>query len=299
MDRFDATPDAQVAGVAARQHGAVSLAQLRESGLRDDQIRSRVRRGRLYRVHRRVYAVGHARLSLPGRLWAAVLATNGALSHRTAAALWDLTPWHGGALHVTTMAHARTQPGICVHRSRTLSVGDITRDPQHGLPVTTPSRTIIDLTDDDFTATEVRRLCHRADHLNLLDVGALQPPPGRRSKPLDAALNSLRDGGPQIPRSLAEQAFLEIVDDLGLPPPLVNEPLGPYIPDFRWPHLRLIVEIDGRSHLTPAQHADDCERDARNLVEREHRTLRFTRLQVVSRRPYVEGVMSRTCAPRA
>jgi hypothetical protein len=299
IDRFERTPDAVIALIAARQHGVVSLAQLRRARLSDGQIRSRLRRGRLHRIHHGVYAVGHARLALPGRLWAVVLATKGTLSYRTAAALWDLMPWHTGPLHVTSSGSVRTTPTIRVHRSRTLTVGDITRDPQHGLPVTTPSRTIIDLTDDDLTPSQVKRLCHRAAHLNLLDADALQPPSGRRSKPLDAAMKTLRDDGPQVPRSVAEQAFLEIVDDLGLPPPLVNEPFGPYIPDFRWPDLQLIVEIDGRSHLTPAEHAADCERDARNLVEREHNTVRFTRHQVVYRRPYVEGVMRSTLAPRA
>jgi len=276
----------------------VSLAQLRRARLSDGQVRLRLRRGRLHRIHRGVYAVGHARLALPGRLWAVVLATNGALSYRTAAALWDLMPWHSGPLHVTTSASVHTTPTIRVHRSRTLTLDDITRDPQYGLPVTTPGRTIIDLTDDDLTPSQVKRLCHRAAHLNLLDADALQPPRGRRSTPLDAAMKTLRDEGPQIPRSVAEQAFLEIVDDLGLPPPLVNEPFGPYIPDFRWPDLRLIVEIDGRTHLTPQAYDADRERDARNLVERGHHTVRFTRHQVVYRRPYVAGVMSSTAAPR-
>src|SRR3954465_9858730 len=126
MDRFDATPDREVARIAGDQHGVVSLEQLREAGLREEQIRSRVRRGRLHRIHHGVYAVGHARLALPGRLWAVVLATKGTLSYRTAAALWDLMPWHTGPLHVTSSGSVRTTPTIRVHRSRTLTVGDIT-----------------------------------------------------------------------------------------------------------------------------------------------------------------------------
>src|SRR3954468_1188656 len=138
MDRFDATPDREVARIAAGQHGVVSLEQLREAGLREEQIRSRVRRGRLHRVHHGVYAVGHARLALRGRLWAVVLATGGPLSHRTAAALWDLLPWHSGPLHGSPLHRADSAPGIRVHRSRTLTLDDITRDPQYGLPLTDP-----------------------------------------------------------------------------------------------------------------------------------------------------------------
>lgn len=287
----------KIAALAAAQHGVVSLAQLLEAGLREEQIRSRVRRGRLHRIHRGVYAVGHPRLALPGRLWAAVLATGGPLSHRTAAAAWDLMPWPAGPIDVTPTRHREHVAGLRVHRSRTLSLDDITRDPQHGLPVTTPSRTIIDLADV-LTPHRLERVCHRAQQLNLLDARTLSPPPGRRSRALSKALATLARAEPQITRNDAEEAFLEIVADLGLPAPLVNEPFGPYIPDFRWPQLDLIVEIDGRgTHLTPAAFEDDRERDARLLVAGQ-RVLRFTRAQVVFRHAYVAGVMSSTVAPR-
>jgi very-short-patch-repair endonuclease len=126
----------------------------------------------------------------------------------------------------------------------------------------------------------------------------LKPPAGRRSQALHSALESLALAEPAITRSDAEDAFLAIVDELGLPMPRVNEPFGPYIPDFRWPELDLIVEIDGRdTHLTPTAFEDDRERDARLLLQGQ-RVLRFTRQQVVRRRDYVAGVMSSTRAPR-
>ena len=48
--------------------------------------------GRLHRIHRGVYAVGHGKLTLKGRWMAAVLACGpeAFLSHRAALALWDL-----------------------------------------------------------------------------------------------------------------------------------------------------------------------------------------------------------------
>jgi predicted transcriptional regulator of viral defense system len=84
--------DQTVATLAERQHGVVSTAQLHAAGLGRGAIHLRVRRGRLLRIHRGVYAVGHRRLTFRGRLWAAVLACGGVdvavLSHRTAAAVW-------------------------------------------------------------------------------------------------------------------------------------------------------------------------------------------------------------------
>jgi hypothetical protein len=70
--------------------GVVSLAQLRALGLGEGAIKHRVGVGRLHRVHRGVYAVGHRLLRAEGWWLAAVLASgDGAvLSHRSAAAHW-------------------------------------------------------------------------------------------------------------------------------------------------------------------------------------------------------------------
>src|SRR3954470_19097845 len=86
------TPDIGVADLAAERHGVVTRDEMRELGLTDAAIARRARAGRLHRLHRGVYAVGHAAVGLHGRWLAAVLATgDGALlSHRSAAALWGM-----------------------------------------------------------------------------------------------------------------------------------------------------------------------------------------------------------------
>jgi len=94
MREKGAIADVLLARLAANQHGVVSLEQLRAIGISSHAIAHRVRIGRLHRIHRGVYAVGHARLSNEGRWMAAVLACGygAALSHRSAAALWGLLP---------------------------------------------------------------------------------------------------------------------------------------------------------------------------------------------------------------
>ena len=84
--------DEVIAALAARQHGVVARAQLVALGLGHRAIDHRVACGRLHVVHHGVYAVGHRRLTRRGHWMAAVLAAGpGAmLSHRSAAALWDL-----------------------------------------------------------------------------------------------------------------------------------------------------------------------------------------------------------------
>ena len=137
---------ARASGVAARrQHGVVSAAQLRALGLGRDSVRRSREARRLLRIHRGVYAVGHDRLSARGRDWAAILAAGGPelLSHRSAAAVSDLTSAPGGAVEVTALGRSVDRPGVRVHRSATLDV--VHHD--GGLPVTSVTRTLVDLAD--------------------------------------------------------------------------------------------------------------------------------------------------------
>jgi predicted transcriptional regulator of viral defense system len=92
-----------VAAAATGQHGLVTTEQLHATGLSDGGLRHWVRTGRLHRVHRGVYAVGHAALSPQGRRMAVVLACGrgAVLSHTTAAELWGLRNGSSSRWHVT------------------------------------------------------------------------------------------------------------------------------------------------------------------------------------------------------
>jgi very-short-patch-repair endonuclease len=278
--------DFEIAVFAERQHGVVSLAQLLQAGLTRDAIRSRVRAGRLYRVHRGVYAVGHRRLTALGCAWAAVLATDGWLSHRWAAAVWHMTTWPAGAVHITTTAQRRSTDALRVHHSRTLSLDDLTHDPEHGLPVTTPMRTLRDLATTE-TPHRFERLCHRADHLRL--IGANQAGDSRRLKD---ALQALARTGPQITRNDFEELLLEIVAAAGLPQPLVNHVVLGEEVDFFWPEARLIVETDGAAtHLTRAAFENDRRRDAM-LTRAGYRVIRFTWRQLNEEPELVAAILA-------
>jgi predicted transcriptional regulator of viral defense system len=73
--------------LAADQHGIVSRAQLLNAGVGPDTVDRWIKAGRLIRVHRGVYAVGHVPPSPHARAMAAVLACGkgATLSHRSAA----------------------------------------------------------------------------------------------------------------------------------------------------------------------------------------------------------------------
>jgi predicted transcriptional regulator of viral defense system len=147
MTEFLSTADGAIGRMAGRQHGVVTSAQIEAAGIDKDGIAWRVRTGRLHRLDRGVYAVGHRSLSWRGRWLAAVLAAgDGAvLSHTSAAALWQFLRPIPGPVHVLLGAAVRPKPrsGLQIHYSRTLTSRDVTH--RHGIAVTTPARTIEDI----------------------------------------------------------------------------------------------------------------------------------------------------------
>ncbi len=275
----------------------ISTEQLRELGIGRSGVHERVRRGRLHPYWRGVYSVGHTRLTPRARLWAAVLACGGrgaaVLGFRGAAAPWDLMPMPSGAVDVITLRRSCSRPGIRVHKTGTLEPQDVTD--VDGLPLTTPTRTIIDLADQ-LTPHRLERILHRAEVLRILDVTAIHARlaalPGRRSRTLLQALASL-EHGPQVTRSELEERFLALVAQFGLPRPLVNHRVEGHEVDFYWPTHRLIVETDGAAaHLTPTAFENDRARDA-HLTALGHRVIRVTWRQLIERPHEVAQLLRR------
>jgi putative AbiEi antitoxin of type IV toxin-antitoxin system/uncharacterized protein DUF559 len=249
-------PDESIGQVAGRQYGVISTAQLRRLGLSDDAVRARVLAGRLYRVHRGVYAVGHRALPFEARCLAAVLAIGGgptardgsilsywkaAVSHRSAASLWELLPPLDGPLDVIVRRTGGRmgRKGIRVHCSRSLAGGEVTL--RRAVPVTTPTRTIADLRRV-IPERHLRRAKRQAEILGL----PLGPGQGDRT------------------RSDLEGDFLDLCECHPLPPPEVNVPIGSDLVDFLWRAERLVVETDSYLyHRGEVAFQDDRKRDLR------------------------------------
>jgi very-short-patch-repair endonuclease len=292
MEGFHHPPDRRLAEIAARQEGVVSIAQTRAAQLGQGALEHRVRQGRLHRVHTGVYALGCRPLGFRGTLWAAVLARGGpgcaVLSHQSAAVLWDLLASVRGPVHVTTRHQSASTQAIRAHRSGTLEWStDVTEI--DGLPVTTVGRTLVDLADvlDPY---KLQRVCHRAQHLGLLDVATIDPGPGRRTRALQAAFATLARAEPQVTRNDFEEALLALVDRAGLPAPRCNVPLLGYVADFVWPDDLVVVETDGRDHRRASRYESDRERDAKMLLA-GYRVVRFTWRQVTERPDYVVATL--------
>jgi very-short-patch-repair endonuclease len=273
--------DEALANLADRQWGVVGLAQLRALGFSDGAVKHRVRVGRLHRVQRGVYAVGHRALRVEGRRLAAVLACGprAVLSHRSAAAHWGLLATDQERVDVTAPASRHGVPGIRLHRTRSLDAQDTAN--HEGIPITTVSRTLLDLAAT-ARSDQLERALAQAMHLQRYDHRAITDvitrSNGHRGTKVLAQATKQE---PQITKSAWETRMLTLVRKARLPEPICNRPLhvpdyGECKPDFYWPAHNLIVETDGwEAHRTLAAFRADRAKDAA-LTAAGYRVVRFT-----------------------
>jgi very-short-patch-repair endonuclease len=275
------TTDSALGGIAARQHGVVTAKQLAEVGIGRAAISERTKRGRLHRLHRGVYAVGHRAPSWHGRWMAAVLACGegAVLSHHSAAALWKLLRPIEGPIHVSVPTTNGLKPrrGILVHRCPSLlAPAEPSPSPsylhqeggrgrrllttyRHRIPVTTIQRTIDDL-DGTVAPHLLRRARRQAELMNV----HLRGTNGRRA------------------RSDLEEDFYALIQRHlpHLPSPETNVKLGRHEVDFLWREQRVVVETDSfLYHRGSISFEDDYSRDL-DLRGAGYSVLRFNDKQI-------------------
>jgi predicted transcriptional regulator of viral defense system len=296
-----------IARLAEGQHGVVSLPQLQFVGLSRSAVAKRAREGRLTRIHRGVYAVGHARLTQRGRWMAAVLAygPQARLSHRSSAALHGIRPDNRPKIDVTLpIPSARSRPGVDVHRSTTLEAADVTTI--DGLPCTSLSRTLLDLAEV-VDARGVEKAVDQAEVLRIFDLRAVQEVLSRaRGRPGAAVLREVlaKYDGPTLTERELEERFFGLCREAGVPRPAVNVWITlddgiAYKADFLWRAERLIVETDGwGSHGTRRAFENDRRRD-RHLILAGWTIVRFTWRDVERRPEEVRETLARLWEARS
>jgi len=249
--------------LAHRQHGVVSVGQLHALGLSKSTIEKAVAAGRLHRLDRGVYAVGHTNLSLHGRCLAAVFACGpgAVLSHHSAAWLWGLARWVPAPFHVTGPVARRPRLPVRIHRTRRLADTDWTLVEE--IPVSTVPRLLLDLAAC-IKPKSLDRLLERSEDLGLFDLRAVEEllahTVGHRGHKRLRKATALYQPT-SFTRSQLERRFLELCVQTGLPRPRMNYVEEGFELDAYWPEHRFAVELDVfETHGTRAAFERDRKR---------------------------------------
>ena len=206
---------------------------------------------------------------------------NGAvLSHRSAAALLGIGNERPEGIDlIVRRRDAPRRPGLRIHGRPSLSTAEILLFDD--LPVTSPVRTLIDLTTE-LGPIAIERAVNNADKRDLIDPEALRlalaahaGEPGVR--PLRQILDRLTF---RLSDSDLEIYFRPIAESAGLPAPLSKQRVNRFEVDFFWPDLGLVVETDGlRYHRTPSAQKRDALRDRAHVLA-GMTPLRFTHYEI-------------------
>ena len=211
---------------------------------------------------------------------AAVLACGprAVLSHRTAGALWGLIGFRN-PIELTTARQIKKRSSFIARRSRTLSDED--RTVRNGLPLTTVSRTLLDLASV-LDAEQLRNAWEEADRLRLLVLSDILDQcnrnPGRRGVVVLRRW-AVEATAPSPGKTELERLVTKVCDDHGLPRPATNVTVAGYEADNLWPEPRVIVEADSfQFHRSRAAFERDRRRDI------QHRLAGYTVVRLTHRR---------------
>jgi very-short-patch-repair endonuclease len=270
--------------VARSQHGLVTTQQATQILGRGRKARW-VAEGRLVHAQPQVFRVSGAPETWHQAVTAAVLASGGIASHRTAAEIWGLLQATGHVEASVGPHHkVRLEPPAVVHR-----IADLRPDlavHRVGIPVTDPVRTIIDLglvlpqscvadalsrgiSTRLFEVREVRQLRDALGRPGRNGTGVLR-------KVLDRRLLA---AAPE--ESVLEARLRSVIQRHGLPIPEFQYEVwhqGRFVAriDAAYPNARLGIEVDGFAHHS-SMSAFQRDRTRQNrLVALGWTVLRFT-----------------------
>lgn len=290
------------------QHGLATRQQLLEAGVASSTIEAWLERGWIVRVRSGVYRHGASPPTEHTELVAAVLVSGpgSVASHRPALELWDVGLKVPAPIEVAVVREAGPRPaGIIVHRARDLHPDHTTI--RHGVPVTTPARTLVDAGQvlKWWEVEAALKSMLRSEHVNLDQVRAALVLHAKRGRPGIGALRRvLRERAlDECPGdSVLEATFARLCRDAGLPelelhPKVVVDGMALH-PDFRFAGTRIVVELDGWAFHGDRQAFErDRQRD-QLLTSVGYVVLRFTWRQVVHQPAKVIAVLRRALVAR-
>ena len=270
----------ELAALKARQFGVFERTQARALGLSDHALQRDVAAGRAERLYPRVFRDPAIPYSWEQDLFGALLwaGERSCVSHRAAAALWRLDGFEPGFIEITSPSSLRPPKGVIVHRAQ-LRSSEMTH--VSGMQVTTPTRTILDISSVvDEETVEIALDCALRRGLTSFDYlrrkHAERAVPGRRGSRTIGHILRQRDPGNRPLESALETRFLRLLRQERVPLPQAGYEVGPYRLDFAYPKLHLGIELDGYAfHSARTLWARDLARQ-NYLVRLGWTILRFT-----------------------
>ena len=264
-----------LAEIATRACGVATRKTLLGKGVTPEQIRQRLRRGSLLRAYPGVYRVGHRAPSTKARYLAAVLACgDGALlSARPAGYLWGLLKGTPPPPEVMASAERRIE-GITTHRARPFHPEDATKC--RGIPVTTVSRTLVDLAGV-LSEDGLARACHEAEVLHRTTPEQVEAVLARvPNSPGARILRRILHGDVRLTLSRLEDAFLARLREAHLALPETNRLAGGRRVDCRWPERRVTIELDSYRYHRSRRAWEADRRREREAYARGDQFRRYT-----------------------
>jgi very-short-patch-repair endonuclease len=258
-----------LAKLATGQHGVVSVEQLERLGYSRSSAAKAAGVGRLRRLHRGVYAVGHEALTWEGWCVAAVLANSPSVaSHWSAGWMWGLTRSRPtGMFHITATTRRHRKRDFHVHFAE---LTDEDTCSVQGVPVTSVARTALDLAalNPGGTSGRLKRLEDGEHRLDLREFEALLArSKGHKGWSALAEAVDLYRPDPTVTRSGLERRFRALIRRSGLPRPSMNFVVAGYELDCYWPEHLLAVELDTYgTHGSRLSFEEDRKRDDELLL---------------------------------
>ena len=170
---------------------------------------------------------------------------------------------------------------------------------KHGLRVTTPARTLLDLAAVASRRTlerlveeaQVQEVVTSAELLAFAELAAHK----RGVRTFREVVQSLDE--PLLTRSEAERRLTALCRSAALPLPKTNVRRAGWEVDAVWDAQRLVVEVDGyKTHRPRAQFERDRRKDA-DLVLAGYRVLRFTWWRLTREPDQVIAILASTLRP--
>ncbi|MEA2452300.1 MAG: hypothetical protein QOG04_1010 [Actinomycetota bacterium] len=294
----------QLVELALSQHGVVSAQQAQHLGIDHRALSRAVKSRKLAKVHRGVYRMGGAQMTWLGDLMAAHLwlGDDSAVSHLSAAALWELPGFREGPVELSTPRNRKPLPPVVVHKAsgelgaHTTTVACI--------PVTNAGRTLIDIAglvpaDQLECAVEdgIRRRLTSLGHLRYLMQGLH----GKGAHGV-ASIRRLLDGQGSITESQFETKLLQAIRKAGLPEPVLQHEVmadGHLVArvDFAYPWAKVAIEADSYSFHS-GRHAWEADLDRRSaLTSLGWLVIHVTYRQMQSGMDAVAGRIKRVLTP--